>query len=116
MGHRTDEADWEPYAFPIKFRVTRTFSLALDTIAAELHASHAVLLREAVRRGLPSVVQDIRRLRAAGYVSTTHVARELASAARVMSEGEGVVVSRWSRSAADTGVEVPLEPEVEPVD
>ena len=89
---------WEPNEALVKVYVTRTFAAALDDFARELHLSRSLLVREAVRRGLPALVNDIRFLESMGYRPSTHLGGLAAAGDR-----RGRVVStstslRWSNT------------------
>ena len=90
--------DWEPNEALVKVYVTRTFADALDEFARELRLSRSLLVREAVRRGLPALVNDIRFLESKGYTPSTRLAGVAAAGDR-----RGRVVStstslRWSKT------------------
>ena len=90
---------WEPNEALVKVYVTRTFAAALDDFARELRLSRSLLVREAVRRGLPALVNDIRFLESMGYKPSTHLAGLAARGDR----RRRVVSStslRWSKTPA----------------
>lgn len=99
------EVGWEPLDVKVVFRATRAFSLAVDELAAELRLTRSLLLREAVRRGLPALVNDVRLLRAEGFKSPAHLAGSLAVSGRRGSVGEGVVTARWLNVPGPVGEE-----------
>ena len=101
-------AAWEPHEVRLKLSVTRSYALALERVCADLRVSKSLLLREAVRRGLPALVNDIAYLRSQGYRSSAHLAGRLAYAGRRGPKGEGSVSARWSERPGD----VPEEPVV----
>lgn len=72
----------EPFDFKLRLNVTRSMSFALDTLAAELRLSKSMLVREALRRGLPAVVADVQHLRSLGFRPSRHLAGMLARAPR----------------------------------
>lgn len=92
---------WEPLDTKLKLSVTRSFALALDEVCADLRLSKSLVLREAVRRGLPALVNDIAYLRSEGYRSPAHLAGRLALTGRRGPQGEGVVTARWSERPGD---------------
>ena len=51
----------------LELRVTRSFASALSEYAAELGLSQSLFMREAIRRGLPALVNDVRFLLSKGY-------------------------------------------------
>ena len=106
------DPDWEPLEITVKVRVTRSFSLALDLMAAELRLSKALLVRESVRRGFQPLIDDVRFLRRHGYRPAAHLAGMTALTPRRGESGEGVVSARWSKVPADF-VEEPVVPEPE---
>ena len=59
--------DWEPQDVQLHLRVTRSFAAALAAYAEELGLSQSLFMREAIRRGLPALVNDVRFLRSKGY-------------------------------------------------
>ena len=59
-------AAWEPHDVRLKLSVTRSFAVALDRVCADLRLSKSLVLREAVRRGLPALVNDVVYLRSQG--------------------------------------------------
>ena len=96
----SDRSDpsWEPNDALVKVYVTRAFAAALDDFARELKLSRSLLVREAVRRGLPALVNDIRFLESEGYRSSTHLAGLASSGAQ---RGRLVAAStslRWSKT------------------
>ena len=102
----TIDPGWEPYSVQLRVSVTRSYALALERFSSELRLSKSMLIREAVRRGLPALVNDVRALRAAGYRPSTHLAGYVAYSPRRGPAGEGVAGPRWSK--------VPGRPAVEP--
>ena len=101
---------WEPNEALVKVYVTRTFAAALDDFARELRLSRSLLVREAVRRGLPALVNDIRFLESKGYRPSTHLAGVAAAGDR-----RGRVVStstslRWSKTPAGADRSSPSVP------
>ncbi len=68
---------WEPHDVRLKLSVTRSFALALDRVCADLKLSRSLVLREAVRRGLPALVNDVVYLRSQGYRSGAHLSGTL---------------------------------------
>ena len=89
--------------------VTRSFALALERVCADLRLSKSLVLREAVRRGLPALVNDITYLRSQGYRSSAHLAGRLALTGRRGPKGEGSVSARWSEQPGDV-LEEPVVP------
>ena len=73
---RPDRRDpsWEPSDVVVKFYVPRSFAAALDSFASELDLSKSLFVREAVRRGVPLLVHDVRELLDAGLKPSTHIA------------------------------------------
>ena len=67
-------AAWEPHDVRLKLSVTRSFAVALERVCADLRLSKSLVLREAVRRGLPALVNDVVYLRSQGYRSGAHLA------------------------------------------
>ena len=57
---------WEPLCYVVKVRFTATQLHMLDQLVSELRVSRAWLLRMAVHRGLPGLVDDLRRRRRLG--------------------------------------------------
>ena len=57
VKQREVDPSWEPNDITLTLYVTRSFGLALDQVAAKLRLSKSLLLREAVRRGLPELVE-----------------------------------------------------------
>ena len=94
-------ATWEPHDVRLKLSVTRGFAVALDRVCADLRVSKSLVLREAVRRGLPALVNDIVFLRSQGYRSPAHLAGRLAVTGRRGPKGEGAVSARWSERPGD---------------
>ena len=91
---------WEPNEALVKVYVTRSFAAALDDFARELRLSRSLLVREAVRRGLPALVNDIRFLESRGYRPSTHLAGLAAGGdqrGRVVSTSTSL---RWSKTPA----------------
>ena len=108
----TDEplASWEPHDHRLKLSVTRSFALALDQVCLDLRLSKSLVLREAVRRGLPALVNDIAYLRSQGFRSAAHLAGRLALTGRRGPKGEGAVSVRWSERPGDV-LEEPAIPD-----
>ena len=98
-------AAWEPHSVRLKFSATRSFALALDQVCADLRLAKSLVLREAVRRGLPALVNDIEYLRSQGFRSSAHLAGRLALTGRRGPKGEGSVSARWSERPGDVVVE-----------
>lgn len=75
---------WEPVAEVVKVRFTATQLHTLDQLVSELRVSRAWLLRMAVHRGLPALVDDLRRRRSLGLPAgdTALAAHDKGSAAR----------------------------------
>ena len=94
-------ASWEPHDVRLKLSVTRSFALALDRVCADLRLTKSLVLREAVRRGLPALVNDVVYLRSQGYRSPAHLAGRLALTGRRGPKGEGLVSARWSERPGD---------------
>ena len=94
-------ASWEPHDVRLKLSVTRSFAIALEQVCAELRLSKSLVLREAVRRGLPALVNDVTYLRSQGYRSAAHLAGRLALTGRRGPKGEGAVAARWSERPGD---------------
>ena len=103
-------ASWEPHDVRLKLSVTRSFALALERVCADLRLSKSLVLREAVRRGLPALVNDVTYLRSQGYRSSAHLAGQLALTGRRGPKGEGSVSARWSERPGDVLAE-PVVPE-----
>ena len=62
---------WEPLSYVVKVRFTATQLHTLDQLVSELRVSRAWLLRMAVHRGLPALVDDLRRRRRLGLRPAT---------------------------------------------
>ena len=77
----------EPHSVVLKVYVTRTYAAAVDRVAAELRLSKSLLLREAVRRGLPALVNDVALLRSKGFRPAAHLEGMVA--------GSGTSRCRW---------------------
>ena len=103
-------ASWEPHDVRLKLSVTRSFGLALERVCADLRLSKSLVLREAVRRGLPALVNDIVYLRSQGYRSSAHLAGRLALTGRRGPKGEGAVSARWSERPGDVVPEPVVAP------
>ena len=103
-------ASWEPHDVRLKLSVTRSFAIALEQVCADLRLSKSLVLREAVRRGLPALVNDVLYLRSQGYRSGAHLTGRLALTGRRGPKGEGAVAARWSERPGD----VPAEPVIAP--
>ena len=101
---------WEPHDVRLKLSVTRSFALALDRVCADLKLSRSLVLREAVRRGLPALVHDVVYLRSQGYRSGAHLSGRLALTGRRGPKGEGSVSARWSERPGDVSPE-PVVPD-----
>ena len=59
-------AAWEPHDVRLKLSVTRSFAVALERVCVDLRLSKSLVLREAVRRGLPALVNDVGLLAVSG--------------------------------------------------
>lgn len=92
------DTSWEPNEVLLKVYVTRSFSTALAAFSRELSLSKSMLLREAVRRGLPALVNDVRFLESQGYRPSTHLAGAVAAEPSRGRLGEGVASGRWSKT------------------
>ena len=92
---RPDRRDpsWEPSDVAVKFYVPRSFAAALDAFASELKLSKSLFVREAVRRGVPPLVHDVREIVDAGLKPSTHIAGAARGARHGTrgAPGEGVV-------------------------
>lgn len=97
---RPDRAspDWEPQDVLLKVYVTRSFALALEKLAADVRLSKSMVVRESVRRGLPSLINDVRWLEQAGYRPAVHVEGVATIGAGRGVEGDGVVAARWLKT------------------
>ena len=100
----------EPFDFKLRLNVTRSMSFALDTLAAELRLSKSMLVREALRRGLPRLVRDVEHLRSLGFRPSRHLAGMVARAPRRGSRRDSAVAMRWSRLPGGPSVEEPVVP------
>ena len=100
-------ASWEPHDVRLKLSVTRSFALALERVCADQRLSKSLVLREAVRRGLPALVNDITYLRSQGYRSGAHLSGRLALTGRRGPKGEGSVSARWSERPGDVSPDSP---------
>lgn len=87
---------WGSYGFVLRTYVSRSMSVDLDRLAAELRLSKSFLVREALRRGLPSLVADVRSLRARGLRPDRHLERAAGPAGSRGVRGDGPVSARWS--------------------
>ena len=94
----------------LKLSVTRSFAVSLERVCADLKLSKSLVLREAVRRGLPALVNDVVYLRSEGYRSGAHLSGRLALTGRRGPKGEGAVSARWSERPGDVSPE-PVVPE-----
>ena len=97
VKQREVDPSWEPNDITLTLYVTRSFGLALDQVAAKLRLSKSLLLREAVRRGLPELVNDVEHLRGLGFRPAAHLAGLVARRGRRGAVGEGAVTARWSK-------------------
>ena len=105
---------WEALDRSMSFKATASFALAVERAAARHRVAVSVLLREAVRRGLPALVNDIEILRGRGFVSPAAIARRLGEGLPRSPSGEGVVSARWTKLPGGSPEEPPLpEPEVD---
>ena len=110
MAKRIGDDDlWEPYDFQLRVYVSRSMSFDLDMAASELRLSKSLLVREAVRRGLPLLVADVEHLRERGFRSARHLAGLGSAVRRSGLAGDGPVSARWSKRPADF-VEEPQAP------
>ena len=82
-------AKWEPHDVRLKLSVTRSFAIALEQVCADLRLSKSLVLREAVRRGLPALVNDVVYLRSQGYRSGAHLTGRLALTGKAWTKGRG---------------------------
>ena len=90
------DPDWEPNDVLVKLYVTRSVAAALDRFAEDLKLSKSLLVREALRRGLPALVNDVRYLEANGYQPSTHLAG-MGTTGQVRGvRGEGTAGARWA--------------------
>ena len=106
-GAREVDPDWEPNSVLLKLYVTQSYALGVESVAADLRLSKSLLLREAVRRGLPALVNDVALLRSRGFRPAAHLAGMAAVSGRRGGSGEGAVTARWSKvpgSVADEAV------------
>ena len=103
---------WEPHDVTLRVYVTRRFSLALERVAADLRLSKSLLVREAVRRGLPALVNDVQYLRSQGYRPSAHLAGSSAASARRGSFSDPGVSARWSKLPGDFSEEPRVPPPV----
>ena len=100
----------EPFDFRLRVNVSRSMSLDLDTLAAELRLSKSMLVREALRRGLPALVTDVEHLRALGFRPSRHLAGVVASTSRRGAARDSAVAMRWSRRPGGVTREEPVVP------
>lgn len=96
VSDRLDPA-WEPNEVSLKVYVTRALYEALDQFSADLKISKSVFAREAIRRGVPALVNDIRRLESQGYRPSTHLTGEVSAGPSRGPQGEGVLGVRWAK-------------------
>ena len=87
----------------LKVYVTRSFSLALERLAADAGLSKSLVVRESVRRGLPALLNDVRWLERQGYRPASHLEQVAAAGAVRGSRREGVVAARWLKTPAPSG-------------
>ena len=100
----------EPFDYAVRVNVSRSMSLGLDTLAAELRLSKSMLVREALRRGLPALITDVEHLRALGFRPSRHLAGAVASTSRRGSARDSPVAMRWSRRPGGVLREEPVVP------
>ena len=113
---RDGDVLWQPNSVVLKVYVTRNYAVAVDRVAAELRLSKSLLLREAVRRGLPALVNDVALLRSKGFRPAAHLEGMVAGSGRRGVVGEGTVSARWSKVPGDFEEEreipvVPIDPD-----
>ena len=92
----------------LKVYVPRSYAIAVDQVAAELRLSKSLLLREAVRRGLPALVNDVALLRSQGFRPAAHLAGMPAAYGRRGSVGGEPEVARWSKVPGDFAEETEI--------
>lgn len=90
---------WAPDAEPldrvVKMRVSRRQLHALDLAVKEFSMSRAWLLREALARGFPALVTELRLKRKAGFVTRGEYVNPGASSPRRGPRSDGVRSDRW---------------------
>ena len=97
------DPSWEPNDVLLKVYVTRAFLAALDQFAADLKLSKSVCAREALRRGVPALVNDVRVLHSEGYRPSTHLTGAVSAGPVRGRRGEGVIGARWAKRPAAAG-------------
>ena len=97
---------WEPVAEVVKVRFTATQLHTLDQLVSELRVSRAWLLRMAVHRGLPALVDDLRRRRRLGLRPATPHSRRTTKGPRRGPRGGVSVEGAWT-SQRDVAVDEP---------
>ena len=96
MSRRTIvDPHWEPLAHVVKVRFTATQLHTLDELVSELRVSRAWLLRMAINRGLPAVVDDLRRRRRLGLRPATAHSRRTTRGPRRGPRGGASVEGAW---------------------
>ena len=95
---------WEPVAEVVKVRFTATQLHTLDQLVSELRVSRAWLLRMAVHRGLPALVDDLRRRRRLGLRPATPHSRRTTKGPRRGPRGGASVEGAWT-SRRDVPIE-----------
>ena len=103
---------WEPVAEVVKVRFTATQLHTLDRLVSELRVSRAWLLRMAVHRGLPALVDDLRRRRLGLRPATTH-SRRTTKGPRRGPRGGASVEGAWT-SRRDVAIDEPRPEYPEP--
>ena len=97
LSDRLDPS-WEPNEVLLKVYVSRAFLAALDQFSADLKLSKSVFAREAIRRGVPALVNDIGLLESEGYRPSTHLTGALSAGPVRGRRGEGVIGARWAKT------------------
>ena len=111
MAGPLDDDGWGSHRFVLRTYVSRSMSIDLDRLAAELRLSRSLLVREAIRRGLPDLVADVRALRARGLRPDRHLARSAGPAGSRGGHGDGPVSARWSMVPGRKVTDEPVIPD-----
>ena len=106
---------WEPLCYVVKVRFTATQLHMLDQLVSELRVSRAWLLRMAVHRGLPALVDDLRRRRRLGLRPAAPHSRRTTKGPRRGPRGGASVEGAWT-SRRDVPIEEPRLEYPEPAD
>ena len=109
-----EDPNWEPSDVLVKVYVSRSVSTAINGFADALDLSRSLLVREALRRGLPAVVNDVRFLQGIGYQPSTHLAGMVLEGSRRGSRAVPSSVPRWAVTpSAPRGRSAPASPSTE---